>query len=162
MLPTLSLLNGEVLDWEKASHPGTFTSSQRMQAWTMIQKCTYVHCTYEEAFVRSSFPSAPEGTDSRSIRHTGLGTAPQCPPGATQPWPTVSEWKAQKRGERKVNFSYLWTVPESFCPWEGESSWGTARTHRGDWRLNGISSPSVSSTLAEVIASHKRWPWPVV
>lgn len=37
-----------------------------------------------------------------------------------------------------------------------------ARTLRGDWRLDGVSSPSVSSTLAEVTASHKGCLWPIV
>lgn len=68
----------KVPDWEKASHPGTFAISQRMHSWTMIQKCTYVHCTYEEAFLWSSFLATPVGTDSNSVQHIGPGMSSWC------------------------------------------------------------------------------------
>lgn len=52
------------------------------------------------AFVWSSFPPAPKGTDNHNVCHRGLGTAPQHPPGAMQPWPTVLKRKAQRSGEK--------------------------------------------------------------
>lgn len=52
---------------QKRSHPGTFTSSQRMKNWNMIQKCTYVNCTYYEAFVTHASALSPEGIDSSGV-----------------------------------------------------------------------------------------------
>lgn len=139
----------KVPDWEKASHPGTFAISQRMHSWTTIQKCTYVHCTYEEAFVWSSFPITHMGTESNSFHMQDQ----ECPPGAPRPWPTVSEWEAQNRAKGKIPFSHLLAVPESIFPWERWSSWGKAHTHGQDWRL------SITSEISSCRGTSTPWAW---
>lgn len=105
-----------------------------------------------------------------SLRPWGDWQSRRLPPGPGSS-STTSSWchtavtrcnsmKCTERSGEKSSFSfYLWTVPESLCPWERGSPWGTAHVHGGDWRLRGVFSPALRSTLAEAAASRKKWPW---